>query len=153
VPGWRVGWMRFTNPEKMPEVVKAVAKLASGRLCSPTATQYAVRPALQGSKEFLKSFVEEIKNRRDYAAQRIEAIAGLHSIKPAAAFYMMIKVADLAERTDERFVLNLLDATGVLVVHGSGFGMDPFEGYLRLVYLASEEVLKSTFDAVERFMR
>jgi alanine-synthesizing transaminase len=153
VPGWRVGWMRFTNPEKMQEVVKAVAKLASGRLCSPTPTQYAVRPALQGSKEFLKSFVEEIKNRRDYAAQRIEAIAGLHSIKPAAAFYMMIKVADLAERTDERFVLNLLDATGVLVVHGSGFGMDPFEGYFRLVYLASEEVLKRTFDAVERFIR
>jgi alanine-synthesizing transaminase len=153
VPGWRVGWMRFTNPEKMPEVVKAIHKLASGRLCSPTPTQYAVRPALAGGKEFLETFIEDIRKRRDYATERVKAIAGLSSDEPAAAFYMMIKVAELGGKTDEEFVMNLLEETGVLVVHGSGFGMDPFDGYFRLVYLASEDTLERTFDALEQFMR
>jgi alanine-synthesizing transaminase len=153
VPGWRVGWMRFTNPSRMPDVVKAIGKLASGRLCSPTPTQYAIRPALEGSKEFLTTLVEEIRSRRDYAMQRIEAIADFSSDKPAAAFYMMVKVSELRGRTDERFVLDLLDTTGILVVHGSGFGMDPFDGYFRLVYLASEDVLERSFEAFEEFMR
>ena len=153
VPGWRVGWMRFTNPDRMPDVVKAINKLASGRLCSPTPAQYAVRPALEGSKEFLGTFIEEMRKRRDYATGRVKAIAGLSSDKPAAAFYLMIKVDELGGKTDERFVLNLLEKTRVLVVHGSGFGMDPFEGYFRLVYLANEEILERTFDALEKLMR
>ena len=153
VPGWRVGWMRFTNPDRMPDVVKAINKLASGRLCSPTPAQYAVRPALEGSKEFLGTFIEEMRKRRDYATGHVKAIAGLSSDKPAAAFYLMIKVDELGGKTDERFVLNLLEKTRVLVVHGSGFGMDPFEGYFRLVYLANEEILERTFDALEKLMR
>jgi len=39
---------------------------------------------------------------------------------PAAAFYLMIKAEQLDGRTDERFVLDLLKETGVLVVPGSG---------------------------------
>ena len=153
VPGWRVGWMRFTNAEKMPAVVNAISKLASGRLCSPTPTQYAIRPALDGSKDFLNDFVQEIRKRRDYATERIKAVRGLSSDIPAAAFYLMMKVADLRNKTDERFALELLERTGVLVVQGSGFGLDPFDGYFRLVYLASEEMLEETFDAIEKFLK
>ena len=153
IPGWRVGWMRFTNTENMTAVVNAISKLASGRLCSPTPTQYAIRPALEGTKEFLGEFVQEIRRRRDYATERIKTISGLSSDVPLAAFYLMMKVADLKNRTDEKFALELLENTGVLVVHGSGFGLDPFDGYFRLVYLASEEVLESTFDAFQKFIK
>jgi alanine-synthesizing transaminase len=152
VPGWRVGWMRFANAEKMPDVVSAVHKLASGRLCSPTPTQYAIRPALQGPRDSIALFVEEIRKRRDYAIQRIADITGLSVDPPAAAFYMMIRVEDLRGRTDERLVVELLEKTKILVVHGSGFGMDPSEGYFRLVYLADEEMLGRTFDAIAEFM-
>jgi len=153
IPGWRVGWMRFTNTERITSVVNAISKLASGRLCSPTPTQYAIRPALEGTKEFLGEFVQEIRKRRDYAIERIKAISGLSSDVPSAAFYLMMRVADLKNRTDEKFALELLEKTGVLVVHGSGFGLDPFDGYFRLVYLASEEVLESTFDAIQKLIK
>jgi len=152
VPGWRVGWMRFTNTDKMPAVISAISKLASGRLCSPTPTQYAIRPALEGSREFLGEFVQEIRKRRNYATERIKAISGLSSDVPSAAFYLMMRVADLRNRTDEEFALELLEKTGVLVVHGSGFGLDPVDGYFRLVYLANEEVLEKTFNAIEKFI-
>jgi aspartate/methionine/tyrosine aminotransferase len=145
--------MRFTNTARITSVVNAISKLASGRLCSPTPTQYAIRPALEGTKEFLGEFVQEIRKRRDYAIERIKAISGLSSDVPSAAFYLMMRVADLKNRTDEKFALELLEKTGVLVVHGSGFGLDPFDGYFRLVYLASEEVLESTFDAIQKLIK
>ena len=70
-----------------------------------------------------------------------------------AAFYLMIHVEDMRGRTDERYVLDLLEASNVLVVHGSGFGSDPAAGYFRLVYLADEELLGSAFDRIERAVR
>jgi alanine-synthesizing transaminase len=152
IPGWRVGWMRFTNTTRMLELTRAIMKLASGRLCSPTPTQYAVRPALEGSREFLDDFVGEIRQRRDLAVSHVRAITGLSCAEPEAAFYLMVKAEGAGEHTDEQFVLRLLDATGVLVVHGSGFGADPREGYFRMVYLASEQTLDTAFERIESFL-
>jgi alanine-synthesizing transaminase len=152
VPGWRIGWMRFTNTERMKDLMVSIMRLASGRLCSPTPAQYAVRPALEGDKRYLGEFSEEIRRRRDLAISHINAIDGLSCVEPSAAFYMMIKVDDPMERSDDRFVLDFLEATGVLVVHGSGFGSDPKEGYFRLVYLADCETLNASFNSLRKFL-
>ncbi len=152
IPGWRVGWMRYTNADKMRDVIASVNRLADGRLCSPTPTQYAVRPALEESREHLAGFMSEIRRRRDLALSHIAGIDGLSCETPQAAFYMMIKASDLNGRTDEEFVLDMLRESGVLVVHGSGFGSDPVQGYFRLVYLADEEMLNAAFTGIRRFM-
>ncbi|HVF27660.1 MAG TPA: aminotransferase class I/II-fold pyridoxal phosphate-dependent enzyme [Pyrinomonadaceae bacterium] len=152
VPGWRVGWMRFTCAEKMRDVIRAVGSLADGRLCSPTLTQYAVRPALEGSKSFQGEFVSEIRKRRDTAVAHVNRIASLSCAVPEAAFYLMIKVNELIEESDEAFVLQLLKDTGILVVHGSGFGTDPRLGYFRMVYLAEGVALDKAFGAISGFM-
>ena len=152
VPGWRVGWMRFTHAEKMKDLIAAITRLASGRLCSPTPAQYAVRPAMTGDREFLKGFLADIKSRRDRAVARVRSIKGLSCSTPDAAFYVMIRVIDLNSSTDEEFVLDLLNDTGVLVVHGSGFGCEPTAGYFRLVYLAEETMLDSAFDRIGGLM-
>jgi len=152
VPGWRIGWMRFTNSDKMSDLIAAIMRLASGRLCSPTPTQYAIKPALSGDKDFLQGFIADIERRRDRATDHVRTIEGLSCATPEAAFYMLIKVKDLKGRTDERFVLDLLDQTSVLVVHGSGFGCQENEGYFRLVYLADEATLDTSFHKIGRFM-
>ncbi|PYS81665.1 MAG: aminotransferase class I/II [Acidobacteria bacterium] len=153
VPGWRVGWMRFTHAGRMTELVRAVNRLASGRLCSPTPAQYAVRPALEGDRSFLVEFISEIRRRRDFVVEAVKGIEGLSCVTPAAAFYAMIRADDPAGRTDERFVLDLLEETGVLVVHGSGFGAVPEPCHFRLVYLAGEDVLGTVFDRLSRFLQ
>ena len=148
--GWRIGWMRLTPASRTRELMDAVTRLAGGRLCSPTPAQYAIQPALQGERRSISEFKEEIRRRRDLAAKRVARIDGLSCTLPEAAFYLMIKVDDMGDRDDERFVLDLLEASNVLVVHGSGFGSDPRAGYFRMVYLAGEELLGSAFDAIER---
>ncbi len=150
--GWRVGWMRFSG-EAMREFRDAVIRLASGRLCSSTLAQYAIEPALLGDQSPVRQFTEEIRSRRDFATRRVAEIDGLSCTIPDAAFYLMIHVDDLGGRTDEQFVIDLLQAANVLVVHGSGFGCAPEAGYFRLVYLANEQLLGSAFDRIERSLR
>jgi alanine-synthesizing transaminase len=152
IPGWRVGWMRFTHPEKMTELIRAINQLASGRLCSPTPTQYAIKPALEGDQSCIAEFLEQIRSRRDCAVAQIHEIDGLTCTTPESAFYLMVKVEDLQGRTDEHFVLDMLEATGVLVVHGSGFGCQSDEGYFRMVYLANEETLVDAGQQIKRFL-
>jgi alanine-synthesizing transaminase len=152
VPGWRVGWMRFDGSGATAELSRAVHRLASGRLCSPTPAQYAVRPALEGERDYLSEFMRALRSRRDFVVGAAGRIGGLSCVEPEAAFYAMIRVDDPLQRDDERFVLDLLEATGVLVVHGSGFGADPRPCHFRLVYLPDEQVLATVFDALERFL-
>jgi alanine-synthesizing transaminase len=152
VPGWRVGWMRYTNSSKMRELIAAINRLADARLCAPTPAQYAVRPALEGDREFQRQFLRIVGRRRDLALDYVRETAGLSCNAPDAGFFMMVRAEDTELRTDERFVLDLLAETGVLVVHGSGFGADARDGYFRLVYLADEETLGNAFSEIGKFM-
>lgn len=144
--------MRFTHGEKMSELIRAINQLASGRLCSPTPTQYAIKPALEGDRSCVVDFLDQIRSRRDCAVSQIKAIEGLSCMTPEAAFYLMVKVADLQGRTDEQFVLDMLETTAVLVVHGSGFGCQANVGYFRMVYLADEEMIENAGREIKRFL-
>lgn len=152
IPGWRVGWMRYTHEERMPDLALSIGRLASGRLCSPTPTQYAVKPALEGDRSFLDEFMREIKERRDFVVASVKRSKELSCDEPSAAFYVMIKAAVPIARTDEAFVRDLLEQEGVFVVPGSGFGVSPTEGLFRLVYLADKDVLGDVFTRIDRFL-
>lgn len=151
--GWRVGWMRFNRTPQTRDLLAAVIRLAGGRLCSSTLAQYAIQPALEGDRQSIKKFTEELRRRRDLATKRVAAIDGLSCSVPDAAFYLMIHVADMGGRTDEQFVLDLIKTANVLVVHGSGFGCDQQAGYFRMVYLADEQTLGKAFDGIESSLR
>jgi alanine-synthesizing transaminase len=152
IPGWRVGWMRYTHEQHMSDLTQSIGRLASGRLCSPTPTQYAIRPALEGDKSFLSDFKRKVRQRRDFVVSSVSRIERLSCDLPAAAFYVMLKADDPLKRPDEDFVLDLLHQTGVLVVPGSGFGADPAHGLFRLVYLADEQILSDVFDKFRGFL-
>lgn len=152
VPGWRVGWMRFTNSDLMRDLIAAVMKLAGGRLCSPTPAQYAVAPALETASSFVHDLTATMRRRRDFIVEKIARIEGLTCVEPQAAFYLMLQVRNLNQRTDEQFVLDLLHATNILTVHGSGFGANPEHGFFRLVFLADEHILADALMRIEKFI-
>ena len=50
-------------------------------------------------------------------------------------------------------MLSLLRKTGVLCVYGSGFGLPPADGYLRIVCLAPPEELRDVYRLMADFTR
>ncbi|MGB7218721.1 MAG: aminotransferase class I/II-fold pyridoxal phosphate-dependent enzyme [Vicinamibacterales bacterium] len=150
-PGWRTGWMAIGRSPRLNDFVKAVAKLADGRLCSTLPMQYAVAAALTGDRSHQVSFRAALKARAALTVDRLNAMPGVTCVAPTAAFYAMPRVSLPPGRTDEDYVLALLRATGVLTVYGSGFGTAPQDGYLRIVYLAPLEELGEVYDLVAKF--
>ncbi|HEY8548493.1 MAG TPA: aminotransferase class I/II-fold pyridoxal phosphate-dependent enzyme [Vicinamibacterales bacterium] len=150
-PGWRGGWMAVGRTPRLDAVLAAIRKLADGRLCSPGPIQYAVAPALLGDRSHQEPFNAALRERAQLTADRLSAIPGMRCVLPQGAFYAMPQVELPPGRTDEEFVLGLLRETGILVVHGSGFGTDPSWGCFRVVFLAPPQELGAIYDDIAAF--
>jgi alanine-synthesizing transaminase len=143
--------MAIGRSPRLDDVVAAVRKLADGRLCSTVPMQYAIAPALTGDRSHQISFRAALKARADLTIARLCAMPGVSCVAPTAAFYAMPRVALPPGRTDEHFVKALLHATGVLCVYGSGFGLPPEQGFLRIVFLAPLDELNEIYDLMAAF--
>ena len=152
-PGWRAGWMAIGRTPRMNDVVTAIAKLTDARLCSNLPMQYAVTAALNGDRSHQVAFRAALKERATLTTERLNAIPGISCVAPTAAFYAMPRVALPPGRTDEDYVLALLRATGILAVYGSGFGMAPADGFLRIVFLASPAELGDIYGLMAAFTK
>jgi alanine-synthesizing transaminase len=113
--------------------------------------QYAIAAALTGDRSHQVSFRGALRARADVTTTSLNAIAGITCVAPAAAFYAMPKVSLPPGQTDQDYVLGLLRATGVLCVYGSGFGMHPSDGYLRVVFLAAPDELREIYGLMAEF--
>jgi alanine-synthesizing transaminase len=150
-PGWRTGWMAIGRSPRLDDVAAAVKKLADGRLCSTVPMQHAIPAALDGDKSHQVSFRAALKARADLTLERLRAMPGVTCTTPTAAFYAMPRVDLPKGRTDEDYVKALLHATGVLCVYGSGFGLPPEQGFLRIVFLAPLDELREIYDLMAAF--
>ena len=151
-PGWRTGWLVVGGGDRLKDVLAAMTKLAEGRLCSTMPMQRAIVAALTGDRSHQPAFRAALRERADVVYQRANAIDGVTSTRPQAAFYAMPKVELPAGRTDADFIIDLVHATGVLCVHGSGFGMKPTDGYFRMVTLAPPSQLNEIWDLMAGFI-
>jgi alanine-synthesizing transaminase len=152
-PGWRTGWMAIGRSPRLDDVAAAVRKLADGRLCSTVPMEYAVVAALTGDRSHQVAFREALRARAKLTVDRLCAMPGVSCVAPTAAFYAMPRVSLPPGRTDEHFVLSLLRTTGVLCVYGSGFGLPPEDGFLRIVFLAPLDELNAIYDLMADFTR
>ncbi len=136
-PGWRTGWLAIGRSSRMDDLLAAAKRLADGRLCSTVPMQHAIKAALTGDRAHQAAFRAALKERAEVTTTSLQAIPGMSLVAPTAAFYAMPKLALPRGKTDEDYVLALLRATGILCVHGSGFGTEASDGYFRIVFLAS----------------
>ena len=131
----------------------AIKKLADGRLCSTGPMEHAIVAALTGDRSHQQAFREALRERAALTHARLNAIDGITSVAPTAAFYAMPRVELPPGVTDEDYVLALLRATGVLCVYGSGFGTGAGDGFFRVVFLASPAELSDIYDLIDGFTR
>ena len=151
-PGWRTGWLAVGGGDRLKDVLAAITKLAEGRLCSTMPMQRAIISALTGDRSHQALFRTALRERAELVHQRANAIPGITATAPRAAFYAMPKVELPPGKTDAEFIIDLVHATGVLCVHGSGFGMNSSDGFFRMVTLASPPQLNEVWDLVAGFV-
>jgi aspartate/methionine/tyrosine aminotransferase len=154
--GWRLGYMYFYDPEgKLVELKECVAKETRIRLSANTPVQKAGAAALKGPQHHIQEITGRLQVRRDYAVKRLNHIDGISCARPEGAFYAFPRVDGVGSRwkTDGDFARQLVEKTGVLVVHGSGFDEAYGSGHFRAVILPPIETLETAFNHLEDFMK
>ena len=152
--GWRCGYVCMNSASKKLDVLrKNIPKLTRVRISTNLPVQIAAVEALRGPQAHIADMVQKLRKRRDYTVKRLNAIKGISCRMPRGAFYVFPKI-DLDHRwkDDQHFVIDLLNNTGVLTVHGSGFGTAFGASHFRIVYLPKEETLEQAIDNLEYFL-
>ena len=150
--GWRIGYIAFNQSKKLELLREHVPKLARVRIATNLPVQYAALESLRGPQDYIPKFVSELKKRRDYTIKRLNGMHGLSCSNPKGAFYAFPKIENNKYKSDKEFVLDLLKSTGVLTVHGSGFGTQYGSGHFRMVFLPEIPILEQALDKIEQFV-
>ncbi len=148
-PGFRIGWGVVSGRQSvMGDYIEAINKLLRARVSANHPEQHAIAVALDGDQSHLNDVNNRLKNRLQITMDKLATIPGISLVKPEGAFYAFpsIEVED-----DSHFCRELLKATGVVVVPGSGFGQKPGSTHFRIVILPPEDVLTKAFARIAEF--
>lgn len=145
--GWRLGYAIM--PEELAERVGLLLVHSIG--CTATFTQMAGIEALLGDQSGVDEMVAEYQRRRDKIVAGLNSIEGIKCQVPQGAFYVFPNVKSFGVSSKE-MAQRLLDEAGVAVLAGSDFGAGG-EGYLRLCYATSMDVIESAIEKTARFFK
>ena len=144
--GWRLGTL--VAPAL---IAKACAELQSQM--SSNATTFAQYGALAALKEKDKAVASltvmkaAFDRRRKYLHAELNRIPGITCLLAGGAFYLFPNISSFGLK-DVDFCAKLLAQEKVAAVPGSAFGA---EGYLRISYAASDEMLRKGVERLTRF--
>lgn len=154
--GYRCGWMIISGPRQQTEEYrKGIVQLTSMRLCSNALAQLVI-PAAIADGETPASMVRpggRIYEQRAATVEVLEQIEGVSFVKNRAAFYLFprLDVKKFGITDDKKFAGDLLRATNILVVPGSGFDW-PEPDHLRLVMLPKADELRAAMVRLGTFL-
>ena len=152
--GWRCGYIcTNSNCGKLDELRTNIPKLARVRISTNLPVQIAAVEALRGPQNHIKDMVQKLQKRRDYVVKRLNGMNGISCTMPNGAFYVFPKISlNSYWKDDKEFTIDLLNKTGILTVHGSGFGRISGSEHFRIVYLPSEDILEEAMNRLEDFV-
>ncbi len=154
--GYRCGWMVISGPRAATESYKqGIIQLTSMRLCSNALAQLVI-PAAIADMETPAAMVRpggRLFEQRKATLEMLDQIDGISYVKNVAAFYLFPRVdAKKFHITDDRqFAKDLLHATNILVVPGSGFDWAEPD-HFRLVMLPQAPVLRDAMGRMGKFL-
>ncbi|WP_213360893.1 pyridoxal phosphate-dependent aminotransferase [Brachymonas denitrificans] len=154
--GYRAGWMYISGDKSIArDYIEGLNMLANIKLGSNVPGQWAVQTAL-GGYQSINDLVKEggrLRRQRDLAHELISKIPGVSCVKPQAALYMFPRLdpAVYPIADDREFFLEVLKATRVMLVQGSGFNF-PDNQHFRIVFLPQEDDLREAINRLAKFL-
>jgi len=174
MPGWRMGYLCFHDPEDKIADIKAVCKkinstyghnssgiplpilvAATRALREYTSVSMEVAGAMtiKGPMDESKEMVRRLQDRREYTYKRITDMEGISVVKSKASLYMFPRVHGIGKiwKTTEEFILQLLREEAVGFHPGDQYGKTGF-GHFRTMILNDITTLEEVYNRLERFL-
>lgn len=154
--GYRCGWMVLSGPrQKTEEYRRGLVELTSMRLCANALAQLVIPAAMEDMQTPLSMVSPggRIYEQRKATLDVLKDVEGLSFVKNSAAFYLFprLDAKKFNITNDKIFARDLLRATNILVVPGSGFDW-PEPDHFRIVMLPEAEELRSAMQRLGKFL-
>ncbi len=154
--GYRCGWMAISGPRAATDRYKqGINELTSMRLCSNALAQLVI-PAALADTETPAAMVRpggRMYEQRRATLEVLDTIDGISYVKNVAAFYLFprLDTKKFNITSDKQFAKDLLLATNILVVPGSGFDWAQPD-HFRLVMLPEAPILHDAMVRLGNFL-
>jgi alanine-synthesizing transaminase len=154
--GYRAGWMVVSGPKvDARDFMEGLNMLANLKLGSNVPGQWAIQTALGGYQSINDLVCEggRLRRQRDLAYELVTAIPGVSCVKPTATLYMFPRLDPRVYpiEDDRQFFLEVLKATRVMLVQGTGFNY-PDNQHFRIVFLPHEDDLREAINRLAKFL-
>lgn len=106
--------------------------------------------ALSGSQAGVEQTVDTFRQRRDAFVAAMGRV-GWEIPKPDATQYLWVKLPEPWAQDSIHFCVQLVEATGVALAPGRGFGKHG-EGYVRIALVQTPEVLETAVQKIHQFI-
>ena len=154
--GYRVGWMVISGPRELTDTYrKGLVQLTSMRLCANALVQLVIPAALE-DMETPNAMIRpggRLYEQRKATLEVLDGIDGISYGKNVAAFYLFPKldVKKFNITNDKQFAKDLLHATNILIVPGSGFDWAEPD-HFRIVMLPEAPILRDAMVRMGNFL-
>ncbi len=154
--GFRCGWMILSGPRALTEDYRqALVKLTSLRLCANALSQIVIPAALEdmATPTSMISPGGRIYEQREVTVTELAKMDAISFVKNKAALYIFPKLdcKKLNITDDKKFARDLLHATNILIVPGSGFEWHEPD-HFRIVMLPEKDVLRDAMQRMGEFL-
>jgi len=167
--GIRGGYAEVVNMDA--DVMAMLQKSISAKLCPTVIGQSCmdavVNPPKPGESSYeawnkeVQGTLDSLKRRAKLVADTLNSIEGFscNTVQGAMYAFPQVKMSDSAiaaaaeagQAADVFYAFNLLEATGICVVPGSGFGQQPGTFHFRTTILPQEDVIVDMLGRLKEF--
>lgn len=150
--GLRIGYIYTQDHQLFEKIVDASdVKTTAGGISS--LSQVAGIAALSKAGKWKKEFIQFLKYNRDYCYKRLSKMKGISTIKPESTYVFWINIKEL-KVTSQQFVDFMKTKEKVALVPGSEEKFGPgAEGYVRLCFATSHEILAEGLNRIEKGLK
>ena len=144
--GWRIGFI-FAPAELTNQIIKVHQYLVTS--AATVSQKAAVKALIEGIND-AEVMKKEYLKRRDFLYEKMVSL-GFEIAKPSGAFYLFAKIPEGYIQDSMSFCVDLAEKNALAVIPGIAFGPEA-EGYIRVSYATSIEVLEEAMVRLETYL-
>lgn len=145
--GYRIGWTLAPQ-----EIVRTMTQMTENIVaCAPLPAQYAAIEALSDRTDE-NYILQEFEKRRNCVLEELETIDEISCSGIPGTFYGFLNVS-ASGMSGKDFALALLRSKQVALIHGSAYGGDTYNDFVRIAFTMDCSKLRQAFARIREFLK